>query len=287
MVVDAQDADRCSLLQAWSGARAEQKLADLRGSRSRWTKGLVGDVGLEAGARVVFLSVRLLCLCPCVAFAHDCYLRNGLGEFPQLFGRELEVSRPEVLLQVGELGRAGDGNDPGLLGEQPCQRYLRGGQAPWVAELGQRLADEHDLDLAAPHGETAKQVDPVNFERRDEPWRRRVFECVCRLVKLRTRSPALAFNETEFFHVDMSEGKRVLAWLRGRRGDQGMVVVVANFSDWGTPDPDDASSEYVVHHWPEAPGRRWREVTTDREAGPQRVGREPLRPWDAKVYELV
>jgi 1,4-alpha-glucan branching enzyme len=153
---------------------------------------------------------------------------------------------------------------------------------------GEEFADEHDLELSGADGETAKQVDPVNFERRDEPWRRRVFDCVSRLVKLRTRSHALAFNDTEFLHVDMHDGKRVLAWLRGRRGDVGVVVVVANFSDWSTAEPDDPRSEYVVNGWPDAvPERRWREVTTDRDVQPGRAGREPLRPWDAKVYELV
>ena len=61
-----------------------------------------------------------------------------------------------------------------------------------------------------------KQVDPVNFARADEPWRRRVFEHVRRLVRLRTSSPALAVNDTAFIHADLAADRRVLAWRRGR-----------------------------------------------------------------------
>lgn len=63
------------------------------------------------------------------------------------------------------------------------------------------------------------------------------------------------------------------------------VVVVANFSAWGSP--SHSSAEYVVHNWPgPPPGRRWREVTQNRIVPPQWVGREPLFPWEAKVYAL-
>jgi hypothetical protein len=72
----------------------------------------------------------------------------------------------------------------------------------------------------------------VNFDRLQEPWRRRVFEHVARLVRVRTRSDALAVNDTEFIHVKFTEGRRVLAWKRGRPGVDVPVVVVANFSDF-------------------------------------------------------
>jgi hypothetical protein len=111
---------------------------------------------------------------------------------------------------------------------------------------------------------------------------------VSRLVRLRTRSQALAGNDTELIHADLTAGRRVIAWLRGRRGSGAMVVVVANFSDWRTERPDDPASEYVVAGWPAAPpGRRWREVTQERDVPPEWAGREPLFPWEAKVYELV
>jgi hypothetical protein len=63
------------------------------------------------------------------------------------------------------------------------------------------------------------------------------------------------------------------------------VVVVANFSDWGTADPLDARAEYVVPNWPATPsGKQWREVTRERPVAPDRIAREPLFPWEAKVY---
>ena len=158
---------------------------------------------------------------------------------------------------------------------------------------GDEFADEHDIDIfhGSRNGRTPdndKQLDPVNYDRLDrDPWRQDVFDYVARLVKLRTRSDALAVNDTDFIHVDFEDGKRVVAWKRGRDGVDAPVVVVANFSDWGTADPLSATAEYVVPHWPAPPpGRRWREVTRDRLVAPDRVGREPLFPWEAKVYTL-
>jgi 1,4-alpha-glucan branching enzyme len=149
---------------------------------------------------------------------------------------------------------------------------------------GEEFADQHDLEVSA----YKKQADPVNYERLEEPWRRRVFEYVSRLVRLRTTHGALSVNDTAFIHADFEEGKRVLAWRRGRAWSGEQVVVVANFSDWGTPDPRNPSSEYVVRDWPSAPGgRRWREVTQDRDVPDEWVGREPLYPWEAKVYALA
>lgn len=156
---------------------------------------------------------------------------------------------------------------------------------------GDEFADEHDIDIF--HGsndgrtpDTNKQLDPVNYDRLDsDPWRQDVFRYVSRLVKLRTRSDALAVNDTTFIHVDFNDGKRVLVWKRGREGMDDPVIVVANFSDWGTADPMNPAAEYVVPSFPAAPaGRHWREVTLDRPA--DRAGREPLFPWEAKVYEL-
>jgi pullulanase len=150
---------------------------------------------------------------------------------------------------------------------------------------GEEFADEHDLAVVHP----AKQVDPVNFSRLEDEWRRRVFTHVARLVHLRVRSDALAVNDTALIHVDLNDGKRVVAWHRGAPGSADAVVVVANFSGWGTRDPATPGAEYVVHNWPATPpGRRWREVTQDRDDVPQeRVGREPVSPWGSRVYELV
>jgi pullulanase len=63
---------------------------------------------------------------------------------------------------------------------------------------------------------------------------------------------------------------------------------VANFSDWGTANPTDPASEYVVPNWPATPaGAEWREVTQDRAVPEDWVGREPLYPWEAKVYVIA
>ncbi|SFT98562.1 1,4-alpha-glucan branching enzyme [Geodermatophilus amargosae] len=147
---------------------------------------------------------------------------------------------------------------------------------------GEEFADQHDLPIAS-----AKQVDPVNFDRLSEEWRQRVFRHVSRLVRLRQTSEALSVNDTEFIHVDLTAGRRVFAWRRGAPG-QRPVVTVANFSDWGTPEPQDPRSEYVIGNWPLTPsGELWREVTQDRAVPPEWVGREPLYPWEAKVYALT
>lgn len=52
--------------------------------------------------------------------------RGRAFEFAQVFGRELNRRRPGVLLQAMQLRRAGDGNNPRLLRQQPGQRDLRG-----------------------------------------------------------------------------------------------------------------------------------------------------------------
>jgi pullulanase len=140
---------------------------------------------------------------------------------------------------------------------------------------GDEFADQQDL----PTTDDKKQVDPVNYSRMQDAWRQRIFTYVTRLVQLRTTSDALARNETSFIHVDFSEGKRVLVWQRGL-GDK-PVIVVANFSDYGTP----SGSEYRVLNWPETPvGKRWQEITQEREVPDSWIGREPIFPWEAKVY---
>jgi hypothetical protein len=159
---------------------------------------------------------------------------------------------------------------------------------------GDEFGDQHDIDIFdgdrdGRTPDTNKQLDPVNFERLDtDPWRQDLFQYVSRLVKLRTSAAALGVNDTAFIHVDFNDGKRVLAWKRGRDGIDDPVVVVANFSDWGTADPLNPASEYVVPGWPPTPpGKQWREVTLDRAVAAGRAGREPLFPWEAKVYALA
>lgn len=126
----------------------------------------------------------------------------------------------------------------------------------------------------------------VNFSRLGDPGATQLIEYISRLVHLRTSSNALSVNDTTFIHFDFDGGKRVVAWQRGRRTD--LVVVVANFSDTGTAQPERTDAEYVVHNWPAAPaGYVWRDVPNERVVEPNRAGREPIYPWEAKVYALT
>ncbi|MEW5859888.1 MAG: alpha-amylase family glycosyl hydrolase [Cyanobacteriota bacterium] len=144
---------------------------------------------------------------------------------------------------------------------------------------GDEFADQNDLPTS---DDDKKQVDPVNYSRLTDDWRQRIFNYVARLIKFRTTSDALAVNDTHFIHADFNEGKRVLVWQRGK--DDQLVVVVANFSDYGTP----PGSEYKVPNWPATPaGKQWKEIAQDRMVPAEWVGREGIFPWEAKVYGLV
>lgn len=146
---------------------------------------------------------------------------------------------------------------------------------------GEEFADQHDTPAEGPE----KQRDAVNFERRYDPWRTRIVDHVARLVRLRTNCESLWVNETEFIHSDFADGKRIMAWVRGEPDSRNKVVIVANFSDYGTPNPKDKRSEYVINNWPQLPrGKRWREVTQDRVVPTKRAGREPILPWESRVY---
>ena len=166
---------------------------------------------------------------------------------------------------------------------------------------GDEFADQHDrfdqngqVDQAG-----GKQVDPVNYTRLQDgflsdgktpdpmpPIRRRILAYVSLLVHLRTQHPALSVNDTNFIHSDFTPGRRVMAWQRGNAGTD-PVVVLANFSDFGT-DTSSPTAEYVVSNFPPTPaGRHWREVTQQRAVPDDWIGREPIFPWEAKVYTLA
>jgi 1,4-alpha-glucan branching enzyme len=142
---------------------------------------------------------------------------------------------------------------------------------------GEEFADQ--MDRSVDMGK--KQSDPVNYSRKnDGGWRQALFGYVATLVKLRTKCPALGEDDTEFFHVDASRRGRIMAWRRGRPGEERMpVFVVANFSDENTPGP-----EYVVPNWPDRDQSGWREVSQGRNVPAEWVGREPLMAWEAKIY---
>jgi 1,4-alpha-glucan branching enzyme len=146
---------------------------------------------------------------------------------------------------------------------------------------GEEFADEQDMDIS--QDTTTKQTDPVDYARLGDDWRQRLFQYVARLIRNRIDSAALGSNDTQFIHADFSEGKRVLAWQRG--SGESPVVVVANFSDWGTSNPADPSAEYRIPNWPATPpGTSWAEITQGRAVPATWVGREPVYPWEAKVY---
>jgi 1,4-alpha-glucan branching enzyme len=152
---------------------------------------------------------------------------------------------------------------------------------------GDEFADEHDLFNI--HGnvsnDAGKQIDPVNFSRlegTDNEWRRNVLTYVQRLIALRTSHLALCVNDVNFLHVDIATDRRILVWQRG--SDENPVIVIANFSDFQTEDPFNPASEYVVPNWPHRQDFAWREISQARDVPPDFVGREPLFPWEAKVY---
>jgi pullulanase len=155
---------------------------------------------------------------------------------------------------------------------------------------GEEFADQNDLFDSNGNvtDSGGKEVDPVDFSRLQDPLRLAIFGYVSRLVHFRTSHPALGVNDTDFIHVDFDDNKRVVVWRRGMPG-QPPVVVVANFSDYATPNGlIDPNAEYVVPNWPATPpGGRWREVTQQRDVLPTQIGREPIFPWEAKVYTLA
>ena len=137
---------------------------------------------------------------------------------------------------------------------------------------GEEFCDQMDRPLSD------KQVDPVNYERKSDDWRTRVFNYVATLIDLRKGCPALGVNDTNFIHVDNTRDGKVMAWSRGGAG-QAPVIVVANFSDEDTP-----GAEYYVENWPERERGDWTEITQGRSVPQEWVGREPLMNWEAKVY---
>ncbi len=135
---------------------------------------------------------------------------------------------------------------------------------------------------------TSNGIPMFLFSRLRDPVRHTIFEYVSRLVHLRTGHPSLGVNDTEFTHVDFNDNKRVVVWKRGM-ARQDPLMVVANFSDYATPNGlTDPNAEYVVPNWPATPpGRHWREVTQQRDVLSAQVGREPIFSWEAKVYTLA
>jgi hypothetical protein len=73
--------------------------------------------------------------------------RERLIDAAQFVGIELNVSRADVLFEPGELRRARNRHDPGLLRQQPRKRDLRRrGMLP----LGERLQPLDEGEIAPP-----------------------------------------------------------------------------------------------------------------------------------------
>jgi pullulanase len=152
---------------------------------------------------------------------------------------------------------------------------------------GDEFADENDLfDIKGEVDNNAgKQIDPVDFNRLegdDNAWRRDVLSNVKNLIQNRKTHASLGVNNTKWLHSDFTPGRRIMVWQRGT--DDNPVVVVANFSDFQTNDPFNPSSEYVVPNWPRPNDFAWKEVSLNRNVAAGWIGREPLFPWEAKVY---
>lgn len=137
---------------------------------------------------------------------------------------------------------------------------------------GEEFVDQMDRPISD------KQSDPVNYERKAQDWRSRIFNYVSNMVAFRKTCPALGDDDTEFIHVDESRGGKIMAWKRGGQG-QIPVVVVANFTA-----EDTEGTKYVVANWPDKDQSGWREVTQQRDVPAEWVGREPLMHWEVKVY---
>ena len=164
---------------------------------------------------------------------------------------------------------------------------------------GEEFADQHDFFDADGNVTQSggKQINPVNFGRliaaasNDRfgnpdgwyaPMRRRIHAYAQTLIKLRASAAALAVNDTDFIWSDFADGKRVVAWRRGGTTAPVPIIVLANFSDFGSA----PGADYVVPSWPgPAPaGKKWIEVTQGRDVDPAFVGREAIFAWEAKVY---
>jgi pullulanase len=148
---------------------------------------------------------------------------------------------------------------------------------------GEEFCDEQDRVAEHPF----KQVDPVNYGRllhSDAGWRWELFEYVSRLVKFRTESDALSGDSVDFMHWDFSGDRKIMAWVRGG-GETLPVVVVANFSGV-KPEGDKYEIARLISMAERVGGKevKWRDVGQGRKIDAEWVGREPLFPWEAKVY---
>lgn len=144
---------------------------------------------------------------------------------------------------------------------------------------GEEFADAHVLDRM---NYKTKQYDPIHFSRLDDIWRKNIYNYVKRLIHFRENTKALQTDEVEFIHIDCDDTKKIIAWQRDF--NQEKVVVVANFSDYITPNALSEKSEYLIPRFPVLEiGQSCYEITQNREVG-SGIGKETIFPWEAKVY---
>src|SRR5205823_5292067 len=88
--------------------------------------------------------------------------REGGLDAAQVVGRQLDRDRAEVLLQAVQFRRAGDRNDPRLLGQEPRQRDLRRGRPLLSRDLSEQL-DQGLVGLAVLLREAGDDVAEVGL----------------------------------------------------------------------------------------------------------------------------
>src|SRR5208282_5490630 len=77
-------------------------------------------------------------------------------------GRKFDCDRSDVLFETMQLGCAGDWNNPWLLGEQPGERYLRGGRLLPLSDLAEQI-HEGLIRLEGLWGKTRQRAPEVRF----------------------------------------------------------------------------------------------------------------------------
>lgn len=94
---------------------------------------------------------------------------------------------------------------------------------------GDEFGDIHDLSIEHPE----KQIDPVNWSRKESQRNKDLFNYVKALIKLRKTNIALKVNECNFIYEDFYDNKKLIIYQRGFKNKK--VMVIANFSDQFLP----------------------------------------------------
>lgn len=164
---------------------------------------------------------------------------------------------------------------------------------------GEEFADQQNnptIDICPENNEECeeivrKQSDATCYSRLGDQWRREVFTKVSRLAKFRQESEALSHENLEFLQMEISEEKKLAVWQRG--SGENIVITVANFSNYTTPEAGNSEGQEIIENWPKFDGyptplgKKWVEITSARDVSNDWIGKEPVYPWEAKVYALV